>query len=292
MEELEYLRKQLREEQRRREEAEGRVLEEQREAAEGRALEEQHQREEEQCRREEAEERASASQLLTLYQYLETCHSLSAAIEVVTDRSLTTQGATTNPTDRIYPRRIIPFWDQLSFNPSFCSQAAFPSRHQLEYVRSLLHPVNSELGLRNSLRDVVENAVQKLVDETHTNLGNADESLSESIEQMSIGTDGSGATTTQLPRPPNRATHRRKARGNGNRADQFFICHTSDDRNIPAVAIEYKPPHKLSRDEVVTGLVSEIEPDRDVIQRYLAEKGRIRQEKEEALLVVPSSSSS
>ncbi|KAH8661097.1 hypothetical protein BGZ61DRAFT_369822, partial [Ilyonectria robusta] len=136
-------------------------------------------------------------------------------------------------------------------------------------------------------RDVVESAVQKLVDETyndlslrsrlslhgmitfesHMNLGNADESLSESIEQMSIGTDGSGATTTQLPRPPNRAAHRRKARGKGNRADQFCIYCTSDDRNIPTVAIEYKPPHKLSRDEVITGLVSEIEPDRDVINQ-------------------------
>ncbi|KAH7118277.1 hypothetical protein B0J13DRAFT_652282, partial [Dactylonectria estremocensis] len=82
----------------------------------------------------------------------------------------------------------------------------FPSRHQLEYVKSLLHPISSELGFRNSQRDVVENAVQKLMDETynhlslrsrldldgtislesHTNLGNADELLSESMEQMSI----------------------------------------------------------------------------------------------------------
>ena len=40
---------------------------------------------EEQRRREEAKERASASQPSTLYQYLETCHSLSLAIKVVTD---------------------------------------------------------------------------------------------------------------------------------------------------------------------------------------------------------------
>jgi hypothetical protein len=66
MEEIERLRKQLREERRL--------------------------REEEQRRREEAEERAGASQPLTLHQYLETCHSLSLAIEVVTDSSLTTQG--------------------------------------------------------------------------------------------------------------------------------------------------------------------------------------------------------
>jgi hypothetical protein len=213
------------------------------------------------------------------------------------DRSLTTQGDATNPTGRIYPRRIIPWttfptrqeegWHQLSFSPSFSSQAAFPSQHQLEYVKSLLHPVSSELGLRSSQRDAVENAVQKLVDETHndpslrshlgihgtitfeshTNLGNADESLPESMEQLSIGTDGSEAATTQRPRPPKAASHRRRARGKGNRADQFCIYRTSDDRSIPIVAIEYKPPHKLSRDEVVSGLGSEIQPDRDIINK-------------------------
>ncbi|KAH8651684.1 hypothetical protein BGZ61DRAFT_500921 [Ilyonectria robusta] len=295
MEEIESLRKQLREEQRLREEEQRRREEEQRrrEAAEGRALEEQHQREEEQRRREEeqrrreeAEERAGASLPLTLHQYLETCHSLSLAIKVVTDRSLTTQGDTTNPTGRIYPRRIIPWttfareqekvWNQLSFSPSFSSRAAFPSRHQLDYVRSLLRPVSSEIGLRNGERDIVENAVQKLVDatyndsllrshlgldgtvtfESHTNLGITDDSLSESMEQVSIGS-----------RPPDRTTRRRKARGKGNRADQFCIYRTSDDRNIPAVAIEYKAPHKLRRGEIVTGLVSEIQPDRDVINQ-------------------------
>ncbi|KAK7393878.1 hypothetical protein QQX98_013339 [Neonectria punicea] len=119
---------------------------------------------------------------------------------------------------------------------------ALEEQHQREEAqrrREEAEELSSELGLRNSQRDVVENAVQKLVGETyndlslrsrlglhgtitfesHTNLGNADESLSESMEQMSIGTDGSGATTTQLPRPPNRAAHRRKARGKGNRAD-------------------------------------------------------------------------
>ncbi|EWY79555.1 hypothetical protein FOYG_17301 [Fusarium oxysporum NRRL 32931] len=139
MGELERLQEQLREAHRQREE-EKRLREEEqrrREAAEGRALEEQHQREEEQRRREEAEERADASRPLTLQQYLETCHSLSLAVEIITDRSLTTQGDTTNPTGRIYPRRIIPWttfameqehiWDEISSSHSFSSQTAFPS---------------------------------------------------------------------------------------------------------------------------------------------------------------------
>ncbi|KAH7234649.1 uncharacterized protein BKA55DRAFT_543834 [Fusarium redolens] len=177
-------------------------------------------------RREEAEERASASQPLTLHRHLETCHSLSAAIEVVTDRSLTTQGDTTNPTGRIYPRRIIPWttfptrqeeiWDQLSFSPWNCSRAAFPSRHQLEYVRSLLRP-----------------------------WGNND-------------------ATPQATQPGHSSS---KGSGKGQSSGSVCIYRTTDDRNIPTVAIEYKPPHRLSQDEVVTGFVSEIEPDRDVINQ-------------------------
>ena len=94
-------------------EAEGRREVEQRlrEEAESRVLDEQRRREEEQRRREEAEEISRAAQPQTLERYLETCHSLSLAIHAVADRSLTTQGDTTNPAGRFYPRRIVPWRD-------------------------------------------------------------------------------------------------------------------------------------------------------------------------------------
>ncbi|RYP56570.1 hypothetical protein DL771_011749 [Monosporascus sp. 5C6A] len=275
------------EEQRRREEEQRRREEEQRrrEDAESRALTEHR-------RREQAEELAKASQSQTLQQYLEACHSLSLAIRVVTDRSLTTQGDTTNPTGRIYPQRIIPWdgfaakqegiWHRLSTGPSFSSQPIFPSSNQLEYVTSLIRPISSELGLRDFERDTVENAVRKMFEEaykdpplrsrlglegtitfeSHTNLGNTDNAISEPMEHVSIG--GSDADAA-VPAP--RKTTRRKARGKGNRADQFCIYRTSHGQNIPTVAIEYKPPHKLSLDEIVMGLESEIQPKRDVIHK-------------------------
>uniref|UniRef100_L2G987 Serine threonine protein kinase n=1 Tax=Colletotrichum fructicola (strain Nara gc5) TaxID=1213859 RepID=L2G987_COLFN len=302
--EIAFLRQKLREEQARREEeqarreqAEDRALDEQRrrEEEQHRREEEQRRREEEQRRREEAEELTKTSQPQTLQKYLESCHSLSLAIQVVTDRTLTTQGETTNPTGRIFPRQIIPWddfairqeeiWDQLLNFDSFSSEAVFPSPHQLEYVMSLIRPISSELGLRNFQRDTVENAVQKLVEkaysnerlrqkiglqgivtfESHTNLGQTDEALPEAMEQMSIEQDDNdpAATASKL------SNHkpRRRARGKGNRADQFCIYRTSDGRNVPALAIEYKAPHKLRRDEVVTGLESEIRPERDVINK-------------------------
>ncbi|CAI0649780.1 unnamed protein product [Colletotrichum noveboracense] len=219
------------------------------------------------------------SQPQTLQAYLEACHSLSLAIQIITDRSLTTQGDTTNPTGRIFPRRIIPWddfataqegiWAQLPPGASFSSQPLFPSQHQLDYVMTLLSPISSEIGLRNFERDTVENMVQKLIDEAyknpHTNLVETDDSLSEHLDRISIERDDTGQPAS-ASRPPSRKP-RRRARGKGNRVDQFCIYRTSDGRNIPALAIEYKAPHKLGRNEVVTGLASEIQPERDVINK-------------------------
>ncbi|KAK3938277.1 hypothetical protein QBC46DRAFT_365611 [Diplogelasinospora grovesii] len=157
---------------------------------------------------------------------------------------------TTKPTGRLFPRRIIR-WDDFLTDQVFCSQPAFPSQHQLEYVKSLLKPISSEVGLRDFERDVVENAVRKLVDavhydpgtatfESYTNLGDP---VSEPMERMFIGSGGTGAAmSVSAPRPL-----ALKARGKGNRADQFCIYRTSDGRRFPALAIEYKAPETERR---------------------------------------------
>ncbi|OAQ58143.1 serine/threonine protein kinase [Pochonia chlamydosporia 170] len=259
--------------------------------------EEQRLREEEQRRREEAEGLAKASLPQTLQQYLEACHSLDIAVDVVTDRSLTTQGDTTNPAGRIFPRRIIPWedfpvrqqeiWERLSVSPGFSAQTVYPSQHQLSYVKSILQPVSSEIGLRHFERDVVENAVQKLVDEiykdpilreslglkgtvtfeSHTNLGERSDSVLQSMERMSISENVTSAPPSASTTKARGQKPRRRAKGKGNRADQFCIYRTSEGRNIPTIAIEYKAPHKLSVDEITTGLNSEIWPERDVINK-------------------------
>ncbi|KAK1840381.1 hypothetical protein CCHR01_16990 [Colletotrichum chrysophilum] len=101
--------------------------------------------------------------------------------------------------------------------------------------------------------------------ESHTNLGETNDSLSKHLDRMFIERNDTGQPPP-ASRPPSRKP-RRKARGKGNRADQFCIYHTSNGRNIPAIAIKYKAPHKLGRNEVVTGLASEIQPERDVINK-------------------------
>lgn len=160
-EELAKLGQQLWTEQRLREEEQRR-----REVAEGRVLEEQRRIEEEQHYRTEAEKLARSSRPLSLEKYLEACHSLNRAIQVVTDRSLTTQGETDDQSCRPnfhstnYPlgrlRDESKIWEQVSIGQSFACQS---SHHQLEYVKSLLNPISSEVGLRDFERDVVENSV-------------------------------------------------------------------------------------------------------------------------------------
>jgi hypothetical protein len=142
-EQLADLRKQLAEEQRKARQAELR------------ASQEQRLREEEQRRREAAEADAQQAQPKALIEYLDACHSFSLALEVVTEATVTTQGDTTKPAGRRYPRRILPWdefprlqekiWERLSASARFNSQRVYPSAHQLEYVQKYLDPISSEL---------------------------------------------------------------------------------------------------------------------------------------------------
>ncbi|KAF9775859.1 hypothetical protein IL306_006019 [Fusarium sp. DS 682] len=143
-------------------------------------------------------------------------------------RHLIGLSTTRAPFGNIFPRRIVPWddfatrqeeiWDALSTSDSFFSNTAFPSQHQMEYVKSLPRPISSEIGLRDFERHVVvENAVEKLIQaastdvrlqrqlgirgivtlESHTNLGSNQDTISTSMEQMSLGgNDGPSAAAS------------------------------------------------------------------------------------------------
>ncbi|EQL01174.1 hypothetical protein G6O67_000997 [Ophiocordyceps sinensis] len=289
MDELEQLKRQLREEQRQRQEDQRQLREEQRKRQEDQRQlrEDQRQLREEKRLREAAEE---ISRPKTLVQYLEACHSLQLNVEVVTKTSQTTKGITTDPTGRIYPKRIVPWddfnarqqrvWTLISSSDSFTTAATLPSQYIMKYIGENLQPITSEDGLRNIERDVLENPIRLLVNQVyrdpllcqtfglngpirldrHTNLDN-DTSLSEAVEHLSLD----GGPVTPKPRPQPRV--QRAARGKGNRADQFCIYKTSGGTEDAVLAVEYKPPHKLPVDEILTGLEMEIQPDRDIINQ-------------------------
>jgi hypothetical protein len=283
-----------------------RQLEEERQARE----EERKAREEERKAREEAERlQGEAERRLepnTLFRLLDRCHnSLSQAIRVETDATLTTQGDATDPVNRLYPKRIVPWldfpqlqekiWRKFDRTDAFTSRPLFPSDTQIDYVLTNIQsrPIYSEASLRNFERDTVDNFVEKIImalrdDEplrhefgiqgqvTFYDRANPSEtSLEKSLEQMNL----------QGTRTPQRVANTRHGRGRGKgrgaaqrqkrdgttrrrnrRADQFCVHLVADERQKPVYAVEFKAPHKVTIPELVAGL-HQMDLARDVIDQ-------------------------
>ncbi|EEQ92681.1 uncharacterized protein BDCG_07801 [Blastomyces dermatitidis ER-3] len=266
-----------------------------REEEQRRREEEQRRREEEQRRREEAESLTADTQLTTFLPFLRNCHELLLAIRIVTDPTRTTQGTVTKPANRRVPSRIIicdkffarqeAVWRILNDHPLFLMKKQFPSKHQLEYVCKVLSPITAESDLRYYERETVENQVRNIVDritedvslkeafglrgsitfDSHTNVGRPQESsLSEGGENLSINSE-----TAPSAKAKGRGRKKKKESVTVTRgqADRFCIYRRDGDDHIPAIAIEYKAPHKLTQAEMTTGLREEIRPARDVINQ-------------------------
>ncbi|KAJ5794985.1 hypothetical protein N7457_001584 [Penicillium paradoxum] len=277
------LRRQLEEERQAREDAEARVQPELR-----RQLEEERQA------REDAEARVQPT---TLFGLLDRCHiSLSQAIRVETDATLTTQGDATDPVNRLYPKRIIPWldfpqlqekiWKKFDRMGTFATQPIFPSNEQLDYVATNIQnrPIYSEASLRNFERESVDNFVEKIIEALRDNeilrhefdiqgrvtfYDRAETSLENSVKQMTL-------QNTRSPQRPANTRHNRRATQNqtrprtprkrNRRADQFCVHTVANEQKKPVYAVEFKAPHKLTIPELVAGL-HEIDLARDVIDQ-------------------------
>ncbi|KAG6000548.1 hypothetical protein E4U21_005344 [Claviceps maximensis] len=213
-----------------------------------------------QLRRQNAETRAQNAERFvikqTIQQYLEACHKLDVDIDVVTYCSLTTGGPAADRTGRIFPRRIIVWedferqqgtiWaDLLAIDP-FVSKKIFPPQINIEYVRTVTKPISSEIGLQNYERDVVENAVEIIINILSEN----------SLLQECLNILG----------PVSFESHTNLGLSDG--AVQSCIYRKAGSQATPVLAIEYKAPQKVSVNDIVTGLKSgNIEPARDVIDK-------------------------
>ncbi|CAG8878831.1 unnamed protein product [Penicillium nalgiovense] len=240
-----------------------------------------------------------------LFRLLDRCHdSLSQAIRVETDATLTTQGNATDPVNRLYPKRIVPWpdfpqlqeqvWSKFDRTAAFTSRLLFPSDTQIDYVATNIqnNPIYSETSLRNFERDTVDNFVEKIINTlrdddalchefviqgrvTFYDRANPSENLLESsLGQMSL----QDTQTPQKPANTRRGRGRGKARGaaqrqkdgtsrrRNRRADQFCVHTVADERQIPVHAVEFKAPHKVTIPELVAGL-HHIDLARDVIDQ-------------------------
>ncbi|EEU47104.1 uncharacterized protein NECHADRAFT_78194 [Fusarium vanettenii 77-13-4] len=210
---------------------------------------------------------------LKLGDFLKECHTLALALVPITERPLTTQSeTTTKPAGRLlHPLRIVPWknfpamqahvWDTLTEHTSFFDKAVFPSLEYLERLKSTLKPVSSEMTLRTFQCKTVEDSVCMIMAAVHND--------PEAREHLGLrGTmsfiDDTNFGNSASPEAP---TEQQPKRMKNCRADQLCIYQSSSEEKVPTLAIEYKPPHKLTRDEIVTGLVGEIQPARDVINK-------------------------
>ncbi|KFY96895.1 hypothetical protein V498_02406 [Pseudogymnoascus sp. VKM F-4517 (FW-2822)] len=283
--------------------------------AEARAEEERRLREEEQQKSKQAEARAqeerrlreaaeAESQPKNLIEYLEACHSFSLALEVITNKSLSTRGDATVPAGRPFPQRIVPWddfpaqqekiWEKLSVSTDFNLQRVFPSAHQLDYVRTYLDPIASEVALRHFARETVENPVRTLIRaihkheqlrnqlqlqgtmefESHTNLTRSLElPMENEMEHLSISEPNTSRAARSRAKGKDKqvggqhntkATSWRKRVGS---ADQFCITGKSDGQMVPVVSIEYKAPHKFPLAQIIAGLNGEIRPGDEIINK-------------------------
>jgi hypothetical protein len=271
------------------------------EARQGRQEAERRQEEAERRQKEERRAREDAERRLqpnTLFCLLDRCHeSLSQAIRVETNATLTTQGNVTDPVNRLFPKRIVPWldfpqiqekiWKKIERAVGFTSRPLFPSDNQLDYVATNIQdrPIYSEATLRNFERDTVDNFVEKIIealrgDETlqqefgiegrvafydRTN----STSLDDSLEQMHLDnaphqpTNTDGGRGKSMGRSQTRAPSGRRR---NRRADQFCVHVVADERQIPVYAVEFKAPHKLTVAELAAGL-HEIDLEHDVINQ-------------------------
>ncbi|KAJ5111766.1 hypothetical protein NUU61_001396 [Penicillium alfredii] len=269
-----------------------------------RQLEEERRAREEAGRlQEEAERRIQPNTLLRL---LDRCHeSLSQAIRVETDATLTTQGDATDPVNRLYPKRIVPWpdfpqlqqqvWGKLDRTAAFTSRPLFPSDTQIDYVATNIqnNPIYSETSLRNFERDTVDNFVEKVIHPLRDDGALRHEfgiqgrvtfydrvNPSETLLESSLGQMNLRDTRTPQ-RPANTRPRRARGRARGaaqgqkregtarrrnRRADQFCVHIVANERHIPVHAVEFKAPHKVTIPELVAGL-HQIDLARDAIDQ-------------------------
>lgn len=244
------------------------------EVAERRQQEEQRLREEEQRRRELAEQVAGEQNLA---HFLESCHTFCKKIRPVDDPGSATRGFTTDPASRLFPQTIALWddfgerqqrtWTLLGDIDELWHTALYPSIAACKSIEAAIDPIGSEDDLRFLQRLTVDNMVKEMYNALMRNyelapslLGHGQISFENPASfreaEMSTLSDTMGGlairgTSGQQPR--------------NTRADQFCVLWREDGSVRPLIAMEYKAPHKLTIEEICTGLQSEIQPERDVI---------------------------
>ncbi|KAE8408328.1 hypothetical protein BDV37DRAFT_296485 [Aspergillus pseudonomiae] len=171
---------------------------------------------------------------------LKGCHKLSQALRVQT-KVIWTQGDATTPVNRLFPKRILPWsefprlqekiWDKLNRDRTFIRKRLFQNNNFLDQIHTYFrrHLIFSEESLRYFQRDTIERFVDDILD--------------------ALVQDNTLSRERRNPR-----------------ADQFCVHVAADQQRIPAYAVEFKAPHKLTIADLIAGL-HEMELEQDAIDK-------------------------
>ncbi|KAG5291100.1 hypothetical protein I7I50_01053 [Histoplasma capsulatum G186AR] len=238
--EIQRLRQLLEDEKRRRQEAEQAQLEA-----------EQAQLEAEQAQLEA--ERALEEQIrpLTLFEYLDACHTYLFSGLVPGTLGHSTKGNAENADGKLRPHRICEWlsfadeqtkiWSQLlnEENEGFIMQRKFDSLHAIIAMgKKTRKKIHSEIDLRYFQRDAVTTPVVSVIEAFFEN-----EQLQQLFGlqgQITFENHANTLTTTPTSSRP--------------LADEFCIYNKGENVKIPAFIGELKPPHKLSLEIIQNGL--------------------------------------
>lgn len=217
----------------------------------------------------------------SLKELLEACHELSRLMAVETNKSWSTQGSTTSPKDKCCPTTLkswtdFPSIQQAAFAefldalhpPNHSSPQLFsPVLHIQELGRTLIQPnkIGSEAALRVyhsvAVEGFVRDIINILIDETphgpRLGLGQGITFVSHTNTLSDLGEDvqASPPTSSKQPRPKN-PTY----------ADQICVFKNKGDQTELSYIIEYKAPHKLTKEKLRVGL-RDMHLPTEVIQR-------------------------
>ncbi|DAA75688.1 TPA_exp: Uncharacterized protein A8136_1410 [Trichophyton benhamiae CBS 112371] len=274
--EIQRLREQLRNEERRRQKAERAQQE-----AERSQQEAERARQDAERARQEAEQlqQTFEEQLrpLTLFEYLDACHTYLFSGLVPRTLKSSTKGSADNARGKFRPHRIrkwrsfddeqAEIWDHLlnEENKGFIAQLEFDSLHGMMTIgKKTKKNISSELDLRYFQRDAITEPVGSIIEaffeserlrhvfglQGQVTFENHANSLADSEEVEGVrgrppklrkGTDGAATPTNVEP------SHRPLA-------DEFCIYNAGEKAKKPALVGELKPPHKLPLEAIKKGL--------------------------------------
>ncbi|KAH8431444.1 uncharacterized protein LDX57_009106 [Aspergillus melleus] len=252
----------LRAEEERKREAELRRQAEEREREATRGAAERQRKAEERQRKAEEErdyEREKTRQT-TFGELIRYCHDLFSRPLRAEDPSRSTTGKITAPTGKRCPLQLRPWTDceirQQEIYRSVCNyleppgqdaEQLFVSRHALEsFGKELRRPISSEQDLESYERFGVENHVRDIIaalckkpaarDEFHLSDGVSFDNHANALDRPQVDPSQPRESSTSRPSRP----------------DQFCIRRGTSETILTTV--EYKPPHKLSVENIRSGL--------------------------------------